>query len=176
MATCSQPLACYCYCTLSDSLKLFQRGVLLADSQKKKLTIQVLDDATETVAVGSDDDVFSSFDFRGDDVVPEGQRAGDGVLQGLAGWELTWLQVLVAPGLEGVSTAGVSLLPDAAGAPAEARRCSHLTDDLVVGVVLVHRGRRDVKRAAPDLHLLLAMLLRRLSFVETGQAAIVTFV
>lgn len=62
-----------------------------------QLTVQVLDDATETVAVGSDDDVLPGLDFRGDDLVPEGQGAGDGVLQGLAGGQLTWLQVLVAP-------------------------------------------------------------------------------
>lgn len=62
-----------------------------------KLTIQVLDNATETVAMGSDNDVLSSLDFRADDVVPERQGAGDGVFQGLAGGELTWLQVLVAP-------------------------------------------------------------------------------
>lgn len=57
----------------------------------------MLDDATETVAVGSDNDILSSLDFWGNDFIPEGQRAGDGVLQRLAGWQLTWLQVLVAP-------------------------------------------------------------------------------
>lgn len=57
----------------------------------------MFDDATETVAVGSDDDILASLYFRGDDFVPEWQGAGDGVLQRLAGWELTWLQVPVAP-------------------------------------------------------------------------------
>lgn len=63
------------------------------------LTVQVLDDAAETVAVGGDDDVLPGFDLGGDDVVPEGQGPGDGVLQGLTGGQLTWLQVLVAPRL-----------------------------------------------------------------------------
>lgn len=45
------------------------------------LTLQVLDDATEAVAVGGDDNVLSRLDFRGDDVIPERQGAGDGVLQ-----------------------------------------------------------------------------------------------
>lgn len=57
----------------------------------------MLDDATETVAVGSNDDVLSGLDFRDNDFVPERQGAGNGVLQRLTGGELTWLQVLVAP-------------------------------------------------------------------------------
>lgn len=72
-------------------------GLLQKKNLFMKLTIQVLDNATETVAVGSDNDVLSRLDFRADDFVPEGQGAGDGVFQGLAGGQLTWLQVLVAP-------------------------------------------------------------------------------
>lgn len=45
------------------------------------LTLQVLDDATEAVAVGSNDNILSRLDFWGDDVVPEGQGTGDGVFQ-----------------------------------------------------------------------------------------------
>ena len=59
----------------------------------------MLDDATETVAVGSDDHVLAGLDLGGDDVVPVGQGAGDGVLQGLTGGQLAGLQPLVAPGL-----------------------------------------------------------------------------
>lgn len=96
--------------TTMESLNLFSGGVASwlcltsVDSPphslkpgQLELTIQVLDDATETVAVGSNDDVLPGLDFRGDDFVPERQGAGDGVLQRLAGGELTWLQVLVAP-------------------------------------------------------------------------------
>lgn len=63
------------------------------------LTLQVLDDASQAVSVGGDDDVLARLDLGGDDVVPEGKRAGDGVLQRLAGGQLTGLQALVAAGL-----------------------------------------------------------------------------
>ena len=56
------------------------------------------------------------------------------------------------------------------------RQLSHLADDFVVRVVLVHGWRWDVERAAPDLHLLLAVLLGRLGLVETGEASVVTLV
>ncbi len=49
--------------------------------QTVMLTLQVLDDATEAVAVGGDDNVLSRLDYRGDDVIPERQGAGNGVLQ-----------------------------------------------------------------------------------------------
>lgn len=45
------------------------------------LTFQVLDNASQAVSVGGDDDVLALLDLGGDDVVPEGQRAGDGVLE-----------------------------------------------------------------------------------------------
>lgn len=50
--------------------------------------------------MSGDDDVFPSFDLGGDDIVPEGQGAGDGVFQGLTSGQLPGLQVLVAPRLE----------------------------------------------------------------------------
>lgn len=71
----------------------------------------MLDNATEAVAVGSDDNVLSRLDFRGDDIIPERQGAGDGVFQRLTCGELTGLQILVAPGLEVTRTVEGSLLP-----------------------------------------------------------------
>lgn len=65
------------------------------------LTLQVLDDATETVAMGCDDDVLASFDLWNDDIVPVGQCACNGVLQALAGGQLSGLQAFVAPRLVG---------------------------------------------------------------------------
>jgi len=41
----------------------------------------VLDDATEAVAVGSDDNILPSFDLWSNDIIPERQGTGDGVLQ-----------------------------------------------------------------------------------------------
>lgn len=68
----------------------------------RSLTLQVLDDASQAVSVGGDDDVLARLDLRGDDVVPERQRAGDGILERLAGGQLTCLQALVSAGLWGV--------------------------------------------------------------------------
>lgn len=66
------------------------------------LTLQVLDDAPQAVSVGGDDDVLARLDLGSDDVVPERQRAGNGILERLAGGQLTRLQALVAAGLWGV--------------------------------------------------------------------------
>lgn len=71
----------------------------------------MLDDATEAVAMGSDDNVLSRLNFRGDDIIPERQGAGDGVFQWLTGGELTRFQILVTPGLEVTRTVEDSLLP-----------------------------------------------------------------
>lgn len=61
-----------------------------------RLTLQVLDDAPETVAVGGDEHPLALFDLRDDLVVPEGQSAGDRVLQALARRELVLRQVGIA--------------------------------------------------------------------------------
>lgn len=61
------------------------------------LTLKMLDDAAETVSVGSNEHILSCLDFRDDDFIPERQRAGDGVLQRLTGGEFSKLQILVTP-------------------------------------------------------------------------------
>lgn len=88
-------LSIYLSCTI-DKLLSFQ-----TEFPTSSLTFQVLDDATQTVAVGCDDDVLAGFDLGSDDVVPVGQGACDGVLQALACGQLTSLQALVAPRLVG---------------------------------------------------------------------------
>lgn len=64
------------------------------------LTLQVLDDAPETVAVGGDEHSLALFDLRGDLIVPEGQSAGDRVLQALARRQLVLSQVGIATVLQ----------------------------------------------------------------------------
>ena len=59
-------------------------------------TLKVLDDASEAVAVGSDEDPPALFDLGYNFVVPEGQRPGDGVLQALARRKLVLRQVAIA--------------------------------------------------------------------------------
>lgn len=51
-------------------------------------TFQVLDNAPETVAVGSDQDPLALLDLRDDLLIPEGQGAGDRVLQAFARGQL----------------------------------------------------------------------------------------
>ena len=84
----------------------------------------MLDDATETVAVGSDNHVLAGLDLGSDDVVPVGQGAGDGVLQGLTGGQLAWLQPLVAPGL---GSARGTHIPASQGGTLSGRKCQLLT-------------------------------------------------
>ncbi len=76
-----------------------------------------------------------------DDLVPERQEARHGVLQALRERQVLFRQVCVAPVVAG--------------------------EALVIGS---ERGRRDVVAAAPDLHLVLAELGRRLGLVEPLQA------
>lgn len=61
------------------------------------LTLQVLDDSSETVAMGSDEHPLALFDLRDDLLVPEGQSASNGVLQALTRRQLVLSQVGVAP-------------------------------------------------------------------------------
>ena len=81
--------------------------------------------------------------LRDDGLVPVGQGPVDGQLQGLEHGELF---------LGGsVLVAGV------------------VDDGVVVGVVRLHGRGRRVERPPPDLHLLLAVLGRRLGLVQPGQ-------
>lgn len=61
------------------------------------LTFKMLYDATETVAMGSNQHPLSVFDLWNDLVVPEGQRSRNGVLQTLTGWKLIVCQVSITP-------------------------------------------------------------------------------
>lgn len=53
---------------------------------------------------------------------------------------------------------------------------AHLANGVVVGVLLVHGGRRDVKGAPPDLHLLLPVLGGRFRLVEACEAPVMPLV
>lgn len=53
----------------------------------------MLHDASETVAVGSNQHPLSLFDLGNDLLIPEGQRPGDGVFQTLTAGELVLGQV-----------------------------------------------------------------------------------
>lgn len=57
----------------------------------------MLDDASETVAVGSNQHPLSLFDLWNDFFVPEGQSPGDGVLEALTAGKLVLCQVGVTP-------------------------------------------------------------------------------
>lgn len=52
------------------------------------LTLKMLDNATETVAMGSNQHPLSVFDLWNNLIVPEGQCSSNGVLQALTGWKL----------------------------------------------------------------------------------------
>lgn len=151
-----------------------------------QLTLQVLHDSTEAVAVSCDDDVLPCFDFRSNDVVPERQGTCDGVLQRLTRRKLTGLQALVTSRLVveynillwndwKIYHQGSLTMNEPTACSAE--RCStYLTDDFVVRVLLIHGRRWDIEGTAPDLHLLLAVLFSRLCLVEASEASVVTFV
>lgn len=67
---------------------------------KDALTLQMLHDASETVAMGSDQHPLSLLDLRNNLFVPERQRPGDGVLEALTAGELLLAQLAVTPILE----------------------------------------------------------------------------
>lgn len=79
-------------------------------SSFRSLTFEMLHDASQAVAVSSDQHPLPLFDLRNNLLVPEGQRSGDGVFQTLAAGELVLSQVSVAPVLQpkvlAVSTCG----------------------------------------------------------------------
>lgn len=60
----------------------------------------MLHDASQAVAVGSDQHPLPLFDLRNNLLIPEGQRSGDGVLQTLTAGELVLSQVSIAPVLQ----------------------------------------------------------------------------
>lgn len=64
------------------------------------LTLKVLHDASQAVAVGSNQHPLSLFDLRNNLLIPEGQRSGDGVLQALTAGELVLSQVSIAAVLQ----------------------------------------------------------------------------
>lgn len=114
------------------------------------LTIEMLDDSSEGVSVGSDDDLLAFLQLWDDDVVPVRQGSFDGELQGLEFGELVlWRSILV----NGV-----------------------FNDVFEVLVVGFHRWWWSVKGPSPDLHLFFAVFLGSFGLVHAGQATIVTFV
>lgn len=64
------------------------------------LTLEMLDDAPETVAMGSNQHPLPVFDLWDDLFVPERQRPGDGVLETLAAGKLILRQVGITPVLQ----------------------------------------------------------------------------
>jgi len=74
------------------------------------LTLEMLDDAPETVAVGSDQHPLSLFDLWNDLFVPEGQSPGDGVLEALATGKLVLRQVGITAVLQTEEINGVSYI------------------------------------------------------------------
>ena len=105
---------------------------------------QVLDNGSQRVAVGHDNDSLAVHDLGADLVIPVGQDAVDGDLEWLCGWENIRRQGAI-PAVE----LGVSL------------------------VVQVELSRGDVVGTAPFEHLLLAVLLGSLRLVESLEGSIV---
>lgn len=64
------------------------------------LTLEMLDDASETVAMSSNQHPLSVFDLWNNLFIPERQCPGDGVLQTLTGGQLVLRQVGVTPVLQ----------------------------------------------------------------------------
>lgn len=60
----------------------------------------MLDNASETVAVGGDENPLPVLDLGHDFIVPEGQRPGNSVLQALTGRQLILRQVPIATVLQ----------------------------------------------------------------------------
>lgn len=64
------------------------------------LTLEMLDDAPQTVSMGSNQHPLSLFDLRNNLFVPEGKCPGDGVLETLAAGKLILGEVGVTPVLQ----------------------------------------------------------------------------
>lgn len=67
---------------------------------RRSLTLQVFDDSSQAVAVGSDENPLPLLDLRNDFLVPEGQSSSDSVLQALTRGQLVLRQVAVATVLQ----------------------------------------------------------------------------
>lgn len=108
---------------------------------------QVLDDGTQGVTMGNDDDTLAVNHLGADMIVPVGEHALHRQLKVLSTGQDGRRKVAVA-----AIEAGMSL------------------------VVKLERGRRNVVTAAPLKHLLFSVLLGRLSLVQTLEGAVVTLV
>ena len=95
--------------------------------------IQMLDDSSQRVSVSCDQDLLAGLDLGHDHVVPVGQRALDCQLEGLEHRELLGLRLL-----------GITRVFD---------------DDVVVRVLGVHGGWRDVEGTAPNLQIRMFLTL-----------------
>lgn len=60
----------------------------------------MLDNASETVSVGSNEHSLASLDLGDNLLIPEGQGSGDGVLEALTSRQLSGLQACIAALLE----------------------------------------------------------------------------
>ena len=123
------------------------RGNVQVDDVVVRHIVQVLDQRAQAVAVGGDQHVAAGPDRRGDGLVPERQHARHGVLQALGGGQLVGRHL------------GVALV--------EAR---------VALVVQRQRLGRDGVGAAPDQHLLVAILGGGLGLVQALQGAVMALV
>mmetsp|Transcript_14432 Transcript_14432/g.25392 ORF Transcript_14432/g.25392 Transcript_14432/m.25392 type:complete len:309 (-) Transcript_14432:14-940(-) len=106
-----------------------------------------LHDGADGIAVCGHEDCLSSLQLWSNLLLPVGHDTSNGVLQALGVRNVLWVQILV-----------FGLLA------------------WVVLVVLLQRWWRDIKAAAPDLHLISAMLHNSLLFVQTSEAAVHTLV
>lgn len=112
----------------------------------------MLHDASETVAVGSNQHPLSLFDLGNDLLIPKGQRPGDGVLQTLTAGELVLGQVGITAVLQRKLFAiNVGLTQILLHCQPSVRR--HLAYGLVEIMPLIHGRGRNVKRTSPDLDL-----------------------
>lgn len=66
-------------------------------------TLQMLHDATETVAMGSNQHPLSLLDLWNDLFIPKWQRPGDGVFKALAAGELVLSQISITTVLQPMS-------------------------------------------------------------------------
>lgn len=67
---------------------------------RRSLTLQVFDDSSQAVAMGSDENPLPLLDLRNDFLVPEGQSSSDSVLQALTRGQLVLRQVAVTTVLQ----------------------------------------------------------------------------
>lgn len=112
--------------------------------------VQMFDNATQTVAVRSDDDLLALLQLRHNHIVPVWQRTCDGQFQRFEFGELFWFWVASVAWIFG--------------------------DGIVVWMIGFHWWWRCVETATPDLNLLFTVLGSRLGLIQTSQTAIVAFI